>query len=97
MLGSDELDEEVMHKLIRTIESRDAHERTVATLTLLKLCNSKVSSSFVYVVDHGQLIRPEDSGVLLREEGLGHLFEAVGAGGDLAAGSVCVDDVFEAK
>ena len=42
-----------MRKLVRSIESRDARERTAATLTLLKLCNSKVSSSFVYVVDHG--------------------------------------------
>jgi hypothetical protein len=53
MLGSGELDEEVMRKLIKTIESRDAHERTTATLTLLKLCNSRFSSSLVYVVDHG--------------------------------------------
>ena len=53
MLGSGGLDEEVMRKLVRTIESRDAHERIAATLTLLKLCNSKFSGSLVYVVDHG--------------------------------------------
>ena len=46
------VDEEVMRKLAGTIESRDDHERIAATLTLLKLCNCKFSSSFVYVVDH---------------------------------------------
>ena len=51
MLGSGGLDEEVMYKLVKTIESRDAHERVAATLTLLKLCNSKLSSSLVYVAD----------------------------------------------
>ena len=53
MLGSGGLDEDVMHQLVRTIESRDAPERTAATLTLLKLCNSRFSSSLVYAVDHG--------------------------------------------
>jgi hypothetical protein len=53
MLGSGGLDEEVMRRLVSTIESRDARERTAATLTLLKLCNCKFSSSLVYVVDHG--------------------------------------------
>ena len=53
MLGSGGLDREVMRKLVRSIESRDAHERTAATLTLLKLCNSKFSNGPVYVVDHG--------------------------------------------
>ena len=52
MLGSGGLDEDVMRKLVRTIESQDARERTTATLNLLKLCNSKFSSSIVYVVDH---------------------------------------------
>ena len=36
-----------MSQLVRTIESRDARERIAATLTLLKLCNSKFSSSLV--------------------------------------------------
>ena len=53
MLGSGELDEDVMRKLVGTIESRDAHERAAATLALLKLCNSKFSGSLVYAVDHG--------------------------------------------
>ena len=49
MLGSGELDKEVMRKLVKTIDSRDAHERISATLTLLKLCNSKFSSSLLYI------------------------------------------------
>ena len=53
MLGSGGLDKEVMLKLLKAIESRNAPERTAATLTLLKLCNCKFSSSLVYVVNHG--------------------------------------------
>ena len=83
-----------MHKLVRAIESHDPRERTAATLTLLKLCNSRLSSNPAYLAD--RQIRPDHSGFLLTEQRLGHLYEAVGAGGDLAVSSVCVKDVFEA-
>ena len=53
VLDSGKLDVKAMRKLVKTIESRAAHERTAATLTLLKLCNCKFSSSSVYVADHG--------------------------------------------
>lgn len=52
MLGSGELDEEVMRELVLTMKSRDIHERTAATLTLLKLCRSKFSGSLVYLADY---------------------------------------------
>jgi len=53
MSGSGELDEEVMHKLLQSMESSCVDRRTRATFTLLKLCNSKSSNSLFDVVDRG--------------------------------------------
>ena len=43
MSGSGQLDTEVMSKFALTIQSCKAHERTAASLTLLKLCGSGFS------------------------------------------------------
>lgn len=54
MSGSEEkLDKEIMHKLLQSVESSCVDRRTRATLTLLKLCNSKSSNSLVDVADYG--------------------------------------------
>ena len=53
MPGSGPLDAEIMGKLVLTIQSRKAHERTAATLTLLKLCESEFVEDRVYLSDHG--------------------------------------------
>ncbi|KAF8552287.1 hypothetical protein OG21DRAFT_153946 [Imleria badia] len=43
--GSERLDDKVVRKLIQTIE-RDIRQRTIATLTLLKLCNNPIIRDF---------------------------------------------------
>jgi len=53
VLGSGELDEEFMRQLLRSMESDWIDRSTRATLTLLKLCNSKPSNNFIAIVDLG--------------------------------------------
>lgn len=83
-----------MQQLVLTIKSRDAHERIVATLTLLKLCRCKLLSDPVYVADY-VWIRRGHAKVFFTAQGSGYFHAAVGTKGDFAAGSVRVEDLYE--
>ena len=53
MSGFGPLDAGVMDKLVLSIQSRKAHERSTATLTLLKLCGSEFFEDRTYPFDRG--------------------------------------------
>ena len=98
MPGSDRLDDEdlAMGELMRAIELGDVHQRTAATLTLLKLCRCKSPSNLLYVVDH-ELLRFYGSRFLFAERGPECLHDAIGEKGDFAAGGVRVSGVSETR
>ena len=76
--NSGRLDDEdlAMDNLVRAIEWGDIHQRTAATLTLLKLCRCECPSNLLYVVDH-ESIRFYGSRFLFAEKGPGRLREAI--------------------
>lgn len=85
-----------MDDLVRAIEWGDIHQRTAATLTLLKLCRCECPSNLLYVVDH-ESTRFYGSRFLFAENGPGRLREAIEAKGDFAVGGVRVSGVSEIR